>query len=133
MNLSAGGWKNRIKSTIHTNSRIDALLNESRRLSISAMASRRSLARFADDLNDEPKQEVAANRDRACGKWSELNDAFRQAVNVEEMKRIIEETTQQQLQKEVFFRTYNPQISNKFCQILSRRILECTKGLSTRQ
>lgn len=132
MNLS-GGWKNRIKSTIHTNSRIDALLNDSRRLSISAAASRHSLARIIEDSNDDLKPEAVTFRNRGYGTWSEVNEAFKQTINVEEMKRIIEETTQHQLQKEAFFRTYNPQISNKFSQILSRRILERTKDICTKR
>lgn len=123
---SASGWKSRIKSTIHTNSRIDALLKDSKRPSITALIRQRKSDRSIGETSEKVEHEETPHQN-FIEKWNSITKSFERIVNVEEIKRTIGTVTQEQFEREIFFRTYNPQISSKFCQILSRKLLEKIK------
>lgn len=139
---STGVWKSRIKSTIHTNSRINALLNEPKSF-LTAVRQKHLLRpkenRSLQDAQYQLHQQfygkqsavnqiaIAENVDTpAEPKKDELVNG---AINVEHIKRMLERIVEEQMEKESFFRTYNSPISAKFCQILSREILERIKEL----
>lgn len=140
---SSGAWKIRIKSTIHTNSRINALLNEPK--SITTAVRQKHLLRSKDSsrgtqdahyqLHQQyhrkqstfPPSGVTENVDTAVESGS--GELVNGTINVEHIKRMLERIVGEQMEKETFFRTYNSPISAKFAQILSREILERVKEL----
>lgn len=146
---STGVWKSRIESTIDTNSRINALLNEPK--SFTTAVRQKHLLRSKDNNNhsnctSQDAQHYHHHQHQHLRKPSAANhivvdenaaNALEQnkgklvngSVNVEHIKRLLEQIVEDQLQKENFFRTYNSPISAKFCQILSREVLEQIKDL----
>lgn len=106
------GWKTKIQSTMHTNSRMNALLND--QFNLLSLGKKKNLSRLKEVLQEtiitdsaEPMEEKAVVEPK---------------VNIEEIYRILKSTIEDQLKTEKFFHTYNSQISSKFCQILSREI-----------
>lgn len=142
---STGAWKSRIKSTISTNSRINALLNEPK--SFTTAVRQKHLLRPKDNRSAHDAQHhlhqqyhhkqsamhqlaiadnIATTTTSVEPKDSEIVNG---AINVEHIKRMLERTVHDQMDKENFFRTYNSPISAKFCQILSREILNRLKEM----
>lgn len=137
---SSGAWKSRIKSTIHTNTRINALLNEPK--SFSTAVGQKHLLRSKENhaSQDAPHRQyhrkhstvpqigVNENSDLTAVEHKR-RELVNGVINVEHIKRMLECIVEEQIEKESFFRTYNSPISAKFCQILSREILERIKEL----
>lgn len=123
MSLQLAGWKTRITSTMRTNSRMNALLNDS--MNMMNLMKRKNLNRlraassagheFGDGVNPPGESFIDAD---TCRK-----------ANMERIQRIIQQTIEDQMNEEKFFRIYNSQISAKFCQILSREIKGKVKEL----
>lgn len=137
---STGAWKSRIKSTIHTNTRINALLNEPK--SFTTAVGQKHLLRSKENYASQDalhrqyhrKQStvhqigVTDNTDHIAVEH-ERRELVNGVINVEHIKRMLECIVAEQIEKESFFRTYNSPISAKFCQILSREILERIKEM----
>lgn len=106
---------------MRTNSRMNALLNDS--MSIMNLIKKKNLIRlraastangeFTDGINPIGIQPINAD---TCRK-----------ANMDLIHRIIRTTVEEQLVTEKFFSIYNPQISTKFCQILTREIKDRIK------
>lgn len=141
---STGAWKSRIKSTIHTNSRIDALLNEPK--SFTTAVRQKHLLRSKENRSSQQDAQYHQLHQQYYRKQSALNqiaiannddtaverrrdELVNGLINVEHIKRMLERIVDEQMEKENFFRTYNSPISAKFCQILSRKILERIKEM----
>lgn len=148
MNSSSGIWKSRIKSTIHTNSRINALLHEPKSF-LTAVRQKHVLLsreyRSGQDAQHQLHQQLHRKQsvfhhtiggEGAIGGGGDDDDEeprrdelVNGVINVEHIKRMLEHIVEEQMDKETFFRTYNSPISMKFAQILSREILERMKEL----
>lgn len=142
---STGAWKIRIKSTISTNSRINALLNEPK--SFTTLVRQKHLLRTKENRNAYDAQQqlhqqyhrkqsavhqiaIADNAATATATVEPQKcEIVNGTINVEHIKRLLEGIVEEQMDKENFFRTYNSPISAKFCQILSREILNRLKEL----
>lgn len=140
---STGGWKSRIKSTIHTNSRIDALLNEPK--SFTTAVRQKYLLRSKENRTSQDAQyhqlhqqyyrkqstvnRIANTDNDDTAVERKRDELVNGLINVEYIKRMLERIVDEQMEKESFFRTYNSPISAKFCQILSREISERIKEL----
>lgn len=108
-----GGWKNKIESTIHTNTRMNALLND--QFNLLSLGKKKNLNRLKDALHETRQGTESVEP-------GEAKANVNPSINVEEIKRILKSTIEEQLKTDKFFQTYNSQISSKFCQILSREI-----------
>ncbi|XP_037048911.1 tctex1 domain-containing protein 1-like isoform X2 [Bradysia coprophila] len=108
-----GGWKNKIQSTIHTNTRMNALLND--QFNLLSLGKKKNLNRLKEALQETHQGSESVEPDEVKPKGDPK-------VNVEEIYRILQSTIEEQLKTDKFFQTYNAQISSKFCQILSREI-----------
>lgn len=127
---SVGGWKNRITSTMHTNSRMNDLLNEN--MSLMSLGKKKNLHRIKEAMQAEAisaAQTSAGGETSSSDKDAKKNDQITKP-SADQMNRIIKETIYEQLSEEKFFATYNSQISSKFCQILSREIIRRIKLLN---
>lgn len=118
-----GGWKNRITSTMRTTSRMNGLLNDS--LSLMTLSKKKNLSRIKEAQSQQENTVDSATRE------AELSATGKSKVKYspDELNKIIRETIYEQMAEEKFFQTYNPQISSKFCQILSREIIRRIKLL----
>lgn len=108
-----GGWKNKIQSTIHANTRMNVLLND--QFNLLSLGKKKNLSRLKEALQ-EAQQRVESVEPEVVAPKKDPK------VNIEEIHRILQSTIEEQLQTDTFFQTYNSQISSKFCQILSREI-----------
>lgn len=139
---STGAWKSRIKSTIHTNTRINALLNEPK--SFTTAVGQKHLLRSKENHASSDAQHRQYQRKQSTVQVHQIGvtdntdltavehkrgELVNGVINVEHIKRMLECIVEEQIEKESFFRTYNSPISAKFCQILSREILERIKEL----
>ncbi|KAJ6643570.1 hypothetical protein Bhyg_08533 [Pseudolycoriella hygida] len=114
-----GGWKNKIQSTIHTNTRMNALLND--QFNLLSLGKKKNINRLKEALQETQRDESTEPTD--------VKPNTDPKVNVDEIHRILQSTIEEQLQTDKFFQTYNSQISSKFCQILSREIRSRIKML----
>lgn len=115
-----GGWKNKIQSTIHANTRMNTLLND--QFNLLSLGKKKNLNRLKEALQEAQQGADSVEPDETTPKTDPK-------VNVEEIYRILQDTIEEQLQTDKFFQTYNSQISSKFCQILSREIRSRVKML----
>lgn len=134
MSLGVGGWKTRITSTVRSNNRMNALLNEtSVNLASLMMAGRKkNFAKLKEAIasggaHPNPQSSDTSTDGHESGAMVVADDVPK--PNMEEVRRLLEETVCRQLQGDKFFQTYNSQISNKFCQILVREIRNQVKLL----
>lgn len=139
MSLGVGGWKTRITSTMRSNNRMNAMLNESSVNLASLMTGKKkNLAKLKEAIAASggggggggvgiPAGSVVGSTD---GRESCATVADIPKPNMDEIYRILEETICRQLNGEKFFQTYNSQISAKFCQILVREIRNKVKLLN---
>lgn len=122
---NVGGWKTRITSTMHTNSRMNDLLNEN--MSLMSLGKKKNINRIKEAMQAESVS--GQIEDIISDKDANKNDQVTKP-SADQMNRIIKETIYEQLNEEKFFATYNSQISSKFCQILSREIIRRIKLLN---
>lgn len=113
MATGLGGWKTKITSTIRSNARMNALLNDS--VTLVSLGKKKNLSKYREALQQETQSNVSSES-------KDDNALTQKKPNIEQIYRILQETVAEQLNGETFFRTYNSQISPKFCQILSREI-----------
>lgn len=108
-----GGWKSKIQSTMHNNSRMNTLLND--QFNLLSLGKKKNLSRLKEALQETQQMCESVEPD-------EVNPVLGPKVNVSEIRQILQSTIEEQLKTDKFFQTYNSQISSKFCQILSREI-----------
>lgn len=120
MSQGLGGWKTRITSTMRTNSRMNALLNDS--LNLMTLGKKKNLNKLKEAMQ-ETSPSVMSTESK-----EELNET-EPRPNIEEVRRVLKDTVNEQLHEEKFFQTYNSQISAKFCQILARELRNRLKQL----
>lgn len=119
--MAATGWKNRIATTMRTNSRMNALLNDS--MTILNLVQKRNLKRL---------RAVSMAMAESCDgvnpvKVSPIDADTCRKADMDLIQRIIRTTIEEQMLTEKFFCIYNSQISAKFCQILTREIKDKIK------
>lgn len=113
------GWKTRITSTMKTNSKINALLNDS--LNLMSLVKKKNLIKLKDKLrNNNDDMELIVRLKHL--KFDDNDPLTTLKISSEKLFGILVETINDQLNIDTFFYTYNSQISSKFCQILSREI-----------
>lgn len=120
MSIGIGGWKTRITSTMRTNSRMNALLNDP--VNLMSLGKKKNLNKFKEMIQ-ETQSNVSSSESKDESAVAEIKP------NIQQIYRILEQTIADQLKEEKFFRTYNSQISGKFCQILAREIRSRIKEL----
>lgn len=129
---TGGSWKTRITSTMRTNSRMNALLSDTMSLH-TLVGKRKNLSRLKEAMKLEAGQTASAassTNNRLVTAESKLPGgahylppiAPKERPNFERIRLLLEETVAEQLGEEKFFRTYNSEISAKFCQILAREM-----------
>lgn len=118
---SYSGWKNRIATTMRTNNRMNALLNDS--MSILNLVQKKNLRRLravsmalAGSCDGVNAVHIAPIDADTCRK-----------PDMDLIHRLIKTTIEEQMSSEKFFSIYNSQISAKFCQILTREIKDKIK------